>query len=192
MGDPMKKRVLGVVGSPRKKGNTHILVSRILEGAEVEGAESDILFLGKLKIRECNGCHACWEGKSCSRKDGMNDVYPRIAESGAIVLGTPVYWYAPTALMKAFIDRFVYFNCPENRPQVRGKPAAIAIPCEEESPETAELVVAFFERSLKYLEMSLVGKVVAPGVGGKGDVLKKEECLEAAYELGRKLVKCDA
>ncbi len=187
----MRKRVLGVVGSPRKKGNTHILVSKILEGAEAEGAESDILFLGKLKIRECDGCHACWEGKSCSRKDDMNDVYPKIAESDAIVLGTPVYWYGPTALMKAFVDRFVYFNCPENRPQVRDKPAAIAIP-HEEGPETAELVVAFFEKSLKYLEMSLVGRVVVPGVSGKGDVLKKEESLEAAHELGRKLVKGDA
>ena len=188
----MKKRVLGVVGSPRKKGNTHILVSRILEGAEAEGAESDILFLGKLKIRECDGCHACWKGKSCNRKDDMNAVYPKIAASDAIVLGTPVYWYGPTALMKAFIDRFVFLNCPENRPQVRGKPSAIAVPYEEEGPETAELVVAFFEKSLEYLEMSLVGKVIVPGVSDKGDVLRKEGSLEAAYELGRKLARGDA
>ena len=41
-------KVLGIVGSPRKRGNTHILVSKILEGAEAEGAETDILLLGRL------------------------------------------------------------------------------------------------------------------------------------------------
>jgi multimeric flavodoxin WrbA len=180
-------KVLGIVGSPRKKGNTHILVSRILEGAEAEGATTETVLLGKLKIRECDGCHACWKGKPCAKRDEMNDLYPKIVESDAVVFGTPVYWYGPTALMKGFIDRFVYFNCPENRDKVRGKLAAIAVPYEEENPETAEPVVTFFEKSLAYLEMNLIGKVVVPGVSDKGDVLQKEEALAKAYELGQKL-----
>jgi multimeric flavodoxin WrbA len=180
-------KVLGIVGSPRKKGNTHILVSRILEGAEAEGAATETVLLGKLKIRECDGCHACWKGKPCAKRDEMNDLYPKIVESDAVVFGTPVYWYGPTALMKGFIDRFVYFNCPENRAKVRGKLAAIAVPYEEENPETAEPVVTFFEKSLAYLEMNLIGKVVVPGVSDKGDVLQKEEALAKAYELGQKL-----
>jgi multimeric flavodoxin WrbA len=174
------KKVLGVVGSPRKKGNTHILVSRILEGAGTEGATIDVVFLGKLKIRECDGCHVCWKGKPCAKRDNMNDLYPKIAESDAIVFGAPVYWYGPTALMKGFIDRFVYFNCPENRATIKGKPAAIAVPFEEKNLETAELVVAFFEKSLAYLEMDLIGKVIVPGVSDKGDVLQKEQALAKA------------
>ncbi len=182
------KRVLGVVGSPRKKGNTHILVSRILEGAKTQGAEVDILFLNDLEIRECIGCHACWRGVECSQRDDMNDVYPKISECDVIVFGTPVYWYGPTALMKGFIDRFVYFNCPENRVKVKGKSAVIAIPFEEETPDTADLLVAFFEKSLEYLEMNLVGKIIAPGVGHRGEILDKEEHLAEGYELGRRLV----
>jgi multimeric flavodoxin WrbA len=181
------KNVLGVVGSPRKKGNTHILVSKILEGAEAAGAATDIVLLGKLKIRECNGCHACWKGKQCARRDEMNDLYPRIEASDAIVFGTPVYWYGPTALMKGFIDRFVYFNCPENRPRIKGKRAAIAVPYEEESPETAEPVTTFFQKSLDYLEMNLIGEIIVPGVSDKGDVLQKKEALTKAYELGQRL-----
>ncbi|MBN1811433.1 MAG: flavodoxin family protein [Anaerolineae bacterium] len=181
------EKVLGVVGSPRKKGNTHILVSRILEGAEAEGAATDVIFLGKLKIRECDGCHACWKGKPCAKRDDMNDLYPKIIESDAIVLGTPVYWYGPTALMKGFIDRFVYFNCPENRAKIKGKLAAIAVPYEEENPETAQPVVAFFEKSLAYLEINLIGKVIVPGVSDRGDVLQKKEALAKAYKLGQRL-----
>lgn len=182
------KKVLGIVGSPRKKGNTHVLVSRILEGAEAAGAAVDLLMLGKKKILECDGCHACWKGKECSKKDDMLAIYPRIVESDALVFGTPVYWYGPTALMKGLIDRFVYFNCPENRPGIRGKAAALAVPFEEAGEETAELVVELFRRSFAYLELELVGQVLAPGVTRRGEVAKQAARLAEAYELGRRLV----
>ena len=183
------KKILAVVGSPRRNGNTHILVASILEGAKKEGAETEVLLLGDLTIAECDGCHVCWQGKDCCKHDDMNGVYQKIIDSDAIVFGTPVYWYGPTALMKAFIDRFVYFNCPANRARIRGKSAVIAVPFEEENPETAALVVAFFEKSLSYLEMKLLGKVLVPGVGDKGEILKKPDILKQAYDLGRTLAR---
>jgi multimeric flavodoxin WrbA len=183
------KKILGVVGSPRKNGNTHILVSKILEGAAEEGVAGDLVLLGGMTIRQCDGCHACWQGKPCSKNDDMNDVYPKIAQSDAIIFGTPVYWYGPTALMKGFIDRFVYFNCPENRPLVRGKPAVVAVPFEEENLETARLLLAFFERCFEYLEMRLLGQIAVPGVGEKGDVLKKQDSLAEAHALGATLAR---
>jgi multimeric flavodoxin WrbA len=184
-------KILGVVGSPRKKGNTHILVSRILKGAEDEGSPTEILFLGDLNIRECDGCHICWKGKQCSKKDDMNKIYPKIIQSDVIIFGTPVYWYGPTALMKCFIDRFVYFNYPENRAKIRGKLAVIAVPFEEENPKTANLLVNFFKKSLQYLEMQLIDKILVPGVSRRGDIVKKGDQLEKGYKLGRKLAKYD-
>jgi multimeric flavodoxin WrbA len=183
------KRILGVVGSPRKKGNTHILVSRILDGAQEKGALTEILFLNDLRIRECDGCHVCWKGKKCSKKDDMNKVYPKIMNSDVIIFGTPVYWYGPTALMKCFIDRFVYFNCPENRAKIRGKSAVIAVPFEEENPGTAHLLVQFFRKSLQYLEMNLIGKILVPGVSKRGDILAKEDLLEKGFKLGKRIGK---
>jgi multimeric flavodoxin WrbA len=180
-------KILGIVGSPRKSGNTHVLASTILEGAEAQGASVELLLLGDLTIGECDGCQTCWQGRPCSKQDDMNGVYPKIAESDAVVFGTPVYWYGPTALMKAFIDRFVYFNCPGNRAQVKGKKAAVAVPFEEESADAAELVTAFFERCCAYLEMELAGTVLAPGVTRRGEVRKKAGTLAEAYELGRRL-----
>lgn len=117
----------------------------------------------------------------------MNDVYPKIVESTAIVFGTPVYWYGPTALMKGFVDRFVYFNCDANRAGVSGKNAALAVPFEEDDPATAALLVTFFQRSLDYLDMRLLGQVIVPGVALKGDVRKKGASLSEAFELGRRL-----
>jgi multimeric flavodoxin WrbA len=178
------KRILGIVGSPRRNGNTHLLVQRILDGAREGGAEVELVLLKDLVIHECDGCHACWEGKPCSKPDDMPAIYEKIAASDGIIFGTPVYWYGPTALMKAFLDRFVYFNSPENRPQIRGKLAVLAVPYEEESAETAGPLVAMFEKSFAYLEMDLVAKVLVPGVGEKKDILKKEAVLQEAFELG--------
>ena len=181
------KRILAVVGSPRRNGNTHILVSKIAEGAIAKADIVDELFLGDLTIRECDGCHICWEGKECNKKDDMSAIYPKIVQSDVIIFGTPVYWYGPTALMKAFIDRFVYFNYPENREKIRGKSAMIAIPFEEEDLETARPVVEFFEKCLDYLQMKLVGKIIVPGVSRKGEIRRKPERLHEAYELGQSL-----
>jgi multimeric flavodoxin WrbA len=181
------KRILAVMGSPRRKGNTHILVSKIIEGAKAGGAFVDELFLGDLTIRECDGCHACWKGKECSKDDDMRAVYPAIIRSDVIIFGTPVYWYGPTALMKAFIDRFVYFNCPQNRQKIKGLSAVLAIPFEEDNLETASGVVEFFQKSLAYLEVKLLGQIIVPGVGEKGAIRSKNKYLQQAYNLGLKL-----
>jgi multimeric flavodoxin WrbA len=164
-------------------------VESILKGASDAGAKTEMVFLGDMKIAECDGCHACWKGKPCAKKDDMNAIYERIAGSDVLVFGTPVYWYGPTALMKGFLDRFVYFNCPENRAKVRNKPAIIAIPFEEEDPKTADLTVAMFEKSLGYLEMRLAGVVPAPGVTKRGEIAKHEHILKKGYELGGRTVK---
>ena len=179
------KNVLGVVGSPRKNGNTDVMVSRVLQGARDAGARIETIRLADMKILECDGCHACWKGRRlCSKRDDMEALYPKIAESDAIVFGTPVYWYGPTAIMKSFIDRFVYFNCPAHRGQTRNKAAVIAIPFEDRTYATADLVVGFFERSLDYLEMRLVGKILAPGVAKRGEVASRKRIMAACYELG--------
>ena len=179
--------ILGIVGSPRRKGNTHLLVERILEGARGEGAATETLLLGDLKIGECDGCHACWKGKECGKRDDMNGAFPRIADSDALVFGTPVYWYGPTALMKGFVDRFVYFNCPENRAKIAGKSAVIVVPYEEDNPETAAPVVEFFEKCFRYLEMNLAGKIIVPGVTRRGEVAEKADRIEEARKLGREI-----
>ena len=181
------KRILAVMGSPRRNGNTHILVSKIVEGARANGAVVDELFLGELNISECDGCYACWKGRQCSKNDDMRAIYPAIIQSDVIIFGTPVYWYGPTALMKAFIDRFVYFNCPENRQKIKGLSAALAIPFEEDDLDTAGGVVEFFQKSLAYLEIKLLGQIIVPGVGEKGAIRSKPESLQQAYDLGRKL-----
>lgn len=180
-------KVLAVIGSPRQGGNTEILVSQIAEGAASVGAAVEMVRLGDLHIRECDGCHVCWRGRLCSKDDDMRPLYEKIAACDAIVFATPVYWYGPTALMKAFVDRFVYFNCEANRPMVRGKRAAAAVVLEETHEDTWRPVVDFFRKSLAYLEMNLADTIVVPGVGDKGAIRKESQRLKEAHRLGAAL-----
>lgn len=182
-------QILAVVGSPRQGGNTDLLVAKVAEGARAAGAAVETVRLGELQIRECDGCHACWRGRPCSKDDDMQALFPKIAASEVLVFATPVYWYGPTALMKAFMDRFVYFNSEANRRLVRGKRAAVAVVLEETHEQTWRPVVEFFERSLAYLEMNLVDTIVVPGVGSKGEILKHPQQLEAARALGSQLAR---
>ncbi|MBY9006984.1 MAG: flavodoxin family protein [Candidatus Lokiarchaeota archaeon] len=181
-------KILGIVGSPRKKGNTFELVSKILEGSKLKGADTNIIYLEDLDINECNGCHTCWQGLECSKKDDMNEIYPELIEADVIIFGTPVYWFGPTALMKAFIDRFVYFNCPENRTKIKGTKAIIVIPFEDDNFETATPLEMMFEKSFEYLEINLINKIIVPGVGKKGDVLKKSNVLENCFNIGQRII----
>ncbi len=176
------------MGSPRKNGNTHILISNMLEAAEDAGAAIEIILLGDKHIEECDGCCICWKGKECPKADDMLELYSKIAKSDVIIFGTPVYWYGPTAIMKLFLDRFVYFNCPDNRIKIKGKDAILVIPFEEETSAAAELVIDMFKRSFDYLEMNLIESIVVPGVSKRGDVLKKTESLNKCRELGNRLM----
>ncbi|HUV06056.1 MAG TPA: flavodoxin family protein [Armatimonadota bacterium] len=181
-------KLTAFLGSPRAQGNTDILADRVLAGARDAGLRVEAVALRKLRIRPCTGCEKCWQGeRACVLNDDMSVLYETIASSDILLFATPVYWYAPTAIMKAFIDRLVVFNRPQGRPLIEGKKAVIVVAYEEEGPKAAEPLVRMFEMSFDYLGVLLVGRVVADGVGPKGAVLEKPEVLEQAYEMGRRL-----
>ena len=184
-----KNRILGILGSPRHNGNTATLLSRILESASAYGAETEYISLGDMNIRECDGCHACWRVFECAKHDDMNNVYPIIENSDVIVFGTPVYWYGPTALMKALIDRMVYFNCPETRKKIAGKRAVLVVPFEESDRKTAAPTVAMFELSLGYLGIPLIETLIVPGVTRRGEVRDRPEFMERAEAIGEQLAR---
>lgn len=176
------------MGSPRRGGNTHVLMKSVMEGCGSLGAETEIVELADLEISDCDGCQACWKGHECPKRDDMLEVYRMIEKSDAFVFGTPVYWYGPTGLMKLLIDRMVYFNCPENRMHIRGKNASYVIPFEELDLSTAKPVEEFFQRCFNYLELDFVEGIVVPGVNAKGEVSGMSEVMEMAYLLGQKIV----
>lgn len=179
------RKILGIAGSPRKGGNTHILVSEILKGARSAGARTELISLANLRIKECDGCHTCWETEVCRIKDGMRGIFNKLMDNDCIVLATPIYWFGPTVPMKALIDRLVYFCCSKNEDKIKGKEVVIATVQAGEDPNSANPLLRMLEMSMRYLGMKLKGEIVVPNVGNKGAIRKKKRKLQEAFKLGR-------
>ena len=86
-----RKHVLGIVGSPRRQGNTEILVDEVLAGAAENAALTHKVILSELDIAPCKACEVCTRTGKCVHQDDMSDLLTQMFESDVWVLGTPVY-----------------------------------------------------------------------------------------------------
>ena len=98
-------KVLGIYGSPRKNGNSDILLEKALQGAAEAGAQTDAVYCRKLAVSGCLECGGCEKTGKCVIDDGMQDVYPLMRQADAIILAVPIFFYGSPAQTKALIDR---------------------------------------------------------------------------------------
>ena len=106
-------KVIAINGSPRKNINTAILLKYALEGAAKEGAETEIVNLYDLNYKGCKSCFACKlkDGKSygnCIIKDDLTEIYEKIYEADALLLGSPIYFECVTGEMRSFLERLIF------------------------------------------------------------------------------------
>ena len=98
-------KVLGIICSPRKGGNTEILMEEALTGARDCGAETDLFTISGKDIKPCDACYSCTKTGKCHIKDDVQDVYVRLLDANGIIWGVPVYFHDVTAQAKILIDR---------------------------------------------------------------------------------------
>lgn len=188
-------KVLGLFGSPRRGGNTEILLEEALKGAEREGAEIERLFLRDLDVTPCTECHGCDETGSCVILDGMQKIYPKLLEADVIILASPIFFYGVTAWAKALIDRsqalwskkYLVKDPSMGKGGKRRKGFFISVGATKGQKvfDGAILTVKYF---FDALNTEYTGELLYRGVDGKGEILKHPKALEQAREAGRKLV----
>ena len=106
-------RVVAFNGSPRKDGNTAILLHRVLKALEEEGIETELVHIAADPIRGCTACRVCHEMKNekcVIEDDQINNYVRKIKAADGIILGSPTYFSMMTPEMKAFIDRTGYIS----------------------------------------------------------------------------------
>ncbi|MEA2038927.1 MAG: flavodoxin family protein [Thermodesulfobacteriota bacterium] len=119
-------KVLGLVGSVRRLGNSEILTKEALMGAEEEGAEVEILRLTDYTVKPCTGCATCLlQERDCIIDDDANFIFDKMAGSDGIIVGVPCYILEATAIVKQLIDRGF---APMQQNKVRGKVGGVIVP----------------------------------------------------------------
>ena len=98
-------KIVGIMGSPRKHGNTAVLLNQVLEGAKTAGSRTAIFYPNEMNIRGCQGCDACKTKGHCVVRDDMREIYKAIDQAELLVLATPVYMWAMSAQLKLVVDR---------------------------------------------------------------------------------------
>ncbi|MBU1050121.1 flavodoxin family protein [Candidatus Bipolaricaulota bacterium] len=180
----MNMKVLAFVGSPRKGGNTETLIDEALRGAKDVGAAIEKIRLSELTIKPCLGCFECLEKGQCIHRDDFDALRGKMLAASHWILGTPVYFFAPSGQLKTFIDRWI--SIP--RDLTEGKKVMGLIALEDTTTETARTTAEMLDLTVRERRMTFTGAVVAPHLLNVGDAQMHPEYLEAAYSAGRDLV----
>ena len=170
-------KILGIMGSPRRKGNTDILLDAALEEARRNGAAVAKISLGGKKITPCTGCLKCTTTGKCVIKDDMQKIYKEMLDSDGIIWATPVYFWSMTAQTKAVMDRTYALLHPKL--QLASKVGGVILVAGGRGClNTANIFHMYFSYNHMFFAESVHGYA-----HGKGDIGKNANAVNLAKEM---------
>jgi multimeric flavodoxin WrbA len=183
------RKVLVLLGSPRKKGNSAILAEQIIMGAESAGAEVETVFLHDKDISPCQSCYACQkrDSEGCAIDDDMQSIFQKLIQTDTWVIASPVYWFTMSAQTKLFMDRC--FALPAYQKNAfAGKRIGIAMSYGDTDPFTSGCINALrtFQDAFRYAGSKIVGMVYGSALDA-GEIDSNTALMKTAEELGKKL-----
>jgi multimeric flavodoxin WrbA len=187
-------KVIGLNGSPRRGGNTDILLAEIMRGAQSKDAETEVLVMSELNIAPCTHCDGCEKLGECIVKDDMQRVYDALRSADRVIIASPLHFMSLTAQIKLAIDRcqamwsrkYILKVSPLGDAKTRkGIYVGVGGRKGEHVFDAAIEVVksVFLSLNVKY-----AGDLTFPGVDEKGAILKVPGALEKAFQAGVELV----
>lgn len=192
----MHAKILALYGSPRRGGNTDILMEEFLAGISRDGGvDITKLYLSELNIQPCNGCGFCETTGICNINDDMQEIYPLLEDSHIIAVSSPVYFFGVSAQCKAMIDRTHVFwarkfvlNQPWSRDDEMIRQGFLISAAGTYNPalfQGLELTVQFF---FECMDIVYRGSIMVPGVQEYAEVKEKLQTLKDAYNKGVELM----
>ena len=189
-------KVLGIYGSPRKGGNSDVLLDEALKGAESAGATVSSIRVCDYKISGCIECGGCDKTGVCVQKDDMAEIYPQLQEADVIILASPMFFYAIPAQAKALIDRcqamwskrMLEKTREELKTYSSGTGYIIGVGATKGSNlfEGAKMTAKYWYDAL---DMDFADGLCVWSVDEKGAINKRPDALKDAFELGGNAVK---
>lgn len=187
-------KVLGIAGSPRRDGNTDLLLAEFMRGAASQGAEVKTIILNDLNFIACQHCDACLKAGKCQYDDDMQMIYRELEQADGIVLASPIHFMGVTAQMKAMIDRLqarwarkYVLKIPPLGDRRERKGFFIAVGGRR-TPNIFEPALATIKIVFLTLDVTYAGELLFSGVDEKGAITKHPDVLRQAFQAGQKLV----
>ncbi len=179
-------KAIGVVGSPRKNGNTEFLTQYTLKAIAEEGLDTELITLTGLDIRPCNACMVCrGDEERCPIDDDLFPLYIRLKGADAIILATPVYFGSATALLKAFMERVGYIGGGSRR-VFAGKVGGPLVVARRAGQNFTFAQLMFWFHILGFYMPGSTYWNIAFG-RAKGEVERDEEGLRTAQNFGKNI-----
>lgn len=178
------KKVEILIGSPRKKGNTSFLANQLGDRLIAEGFDVNFSFLQEMAIHACTDCRGCKRGElNCIVQDDLQLLYPKLEAADLIVFGTPIYWYTPSAQMKALLDRLRPYYGSQ---RLKGKKAA-SILVAGSGDRDCQLTMQMFGRMFDALGLENLGNVNSESFD-IGDAKKDFAAIDQVKQLANKIL----
>lgn len=176
--------VLGIVGSPRKK-NTCRLIKEALRATKRESnTHVELVHLSDMNINHCQGCGFCKKTANCKINDDMQQLYQKLTEADALILGTPTFFWDVSGLLKDFIDRTHPLYIGE---KLKGKFAAAIVTAAATGQGKALSTVESFFQLHNMINLGNVTVALREKNLHEKDFLKKSD-LRMARLLGKKVI----
>lgn len=192
----MSRKIIILCGSPRKAGNTNRVAAWVEESAAEAGAEVEIIHTARLKYKS-SGCIACMECQAsdryeCAVEDEAMPLLARLPEADAVVMATPVYWFAPTAQLKVFTDRMfslIKMNSEtgEYVHPMEGKTLALIATGGGDMESGLNCVELTFRTAAAFMNMKFEALLVPQSPTDPADIEKDDSLREHARAFGRRL-----
>ncbi len=184
-------QVLGIFGSPRRQGNSDLLMQAFLQGAAAAGALVEEVFLREVKISPCLEIYHCFKDGTCPIKDDMRGLYDKLLEADVVALASPVFFYGLSAQAKAMIDRTQAlwarrYVMKQDFPGGRRQGVLLCT-----GATKGRLLFVGCRLTAKYffdaINVRYAAEILVRGVDEKGAINDRPEALEQARELGLRL-----
>ena len=182
-------KALGILGSPRRGGNSELLLDKALEGASSSGLGTEKIVLNELQFSPCQECGGCNKSGECVIDDAMQKLYKKIAACDIIVIASPIFFGSLAAQVKAMIDRFqcrwagrYILGKKESKPSKKGFLILVSAANKDSFFKNAESIVKNF---FAVLDIEFAGNLYCPNLEKKAKVLEQWDYLRQALKLGR-------
>lgn len=188
------KKVLGINGSPRQRGNTALLLESFFKGVHsFQGWTTEEIFVSKLNIAPCNECNSCYTKGECFIQDDMQVVYSKLLQTQHLVIATPVFFMGPPAPLKALIDRCQIFWAKKyilKYPFIkkyRRNGFLISVAALSAEKVKFQGIIDIVKSFFYTLGFEYKGELLFAGLGEKGAVLEHPDFLQNAFKAGQKI-----